>query len=142
MLVGGAKPHDVFDAGAVVPAAIEDDDLPGRRKALDVALNVYLRLFTVGRRRQRNDAKHARAHALCNRFDGSPLAGAIAPFKHKHDPPAFRFDPFLEMTKFRLQPAHFFFVLLTLELGFLVAVLSFRHRSSRCMLASSCTGLR
>src|SRR5262249_61614441 len=35
------------------------------------------------------------------------------------------------MTKFRLQPALLFFVLITLELGLLVVVLSFRHRTSR-----------
>ena len=45
MLLLGAKSHDVFDAGAVVPAAIEDDDLAGRRKLLDIALHEHLRLF-------------------------------------------------------------------------------------------------
>src|SRR5262249_23484806 len=83
------------------------------------------------RSRQSHDTKHTRAHALCDRFDGSSLAGAIAPFKHNHDPPAFRFDPFLEMTKFRLQPAQLLHVLLVLEFWFLVAVLFVRHRTSR-----------
>src|SRR5215475_12066372 len=35
-----------------------------------------------------------------------------------------------------------FFELLTLELWLLVTVLSFRHKTSRLMLAFSCTGLR
>src|SRR5262249_2001540 len=83
------------------------------------------------RSRQSHDTKHTRAHALGDRFDGSPLAGAIAPFKHNHDPPAFCFDPFLEMTKFRLQPAQLLHVLLVLEFWFLVAVLFVRHRTSR-----------
>ena len=34
VLLVGAEPHHVLDAGAVVPAAIEDDDLAGGRKVL------------------------------------------------------------------------------------------------------------
>ena len=41
-LLGGAEPHDGFDAGAVVPAAVEDDDLTRSRKVRDVALEVHL----------------------------------------------------------------------------------------------------
>src|SRR5580698_10759467 len=32
VLLGRAEPHDVLDAGAVVPAAVEADDFPGRRQ--------------------------------------------------------------------------------------------------------------
>src|SRR5262245_33017303 len=39
MLGLAAKAHDVFDAGAVVPAAVEDDDLAGGRETLHVALH-------------------------------------------------------------------------------------------------------
>ena len=39
------------------------------------------RLFALGRRRQRDDAKHARAHALGDRLDRAALAGAVAPSK-------------------------------------------------------------
>ena len=42
VLVVGAEPHDSFDAGAVVPAAVEQHDLAGRRQMLDVALEVPL----------------------------------------------------------------------------------------------------
>src|SRR5215475_14079492 len=42
----------------------------------------------------------------------------------------------------RLQPLQFLHKLLTLELGLLVVVLSFRHRTSRLMLAYFYKGLR
>ena len=61
---GRAEAHDVFDAGAVVPAAVEDHDLAAGRKVLDVALHVHLALLAVGRRRQRHDAEDARADPL------------------------------------------------------------------------------
>ena len=42
-LLLGAEPHHTLDAGAVVPAAVEDDDLAGGREVRDVALDVHLR---------------------------------------------------------------------------------------------------
>ena len=67
VLFVGAEAHDALHAGSVVPAAIEDDDLAGGREVLHVALHVHLALFAVGRRRQRDDAEDARAHALGDR---------------------------------------------------------------------------
>src|SRR4030095_3304251 len=81
VLCFGAEPHDILHAGAVVPTAVKNDDLPGRWKMLHITLDVQLRLLAVRRSRQSHDAKYPRAHALCDRFDGSPLAGAIAPFQ-------------------------------------------------------------
>ena len=43
VLLGRAEAHDVLDAGAVVPAAVEQDDLAGGGQVLDVALEVPLR---------------------------------------------------------------------------------------------------
>ena len=84
-LLFGAKTHHALDSRAVVPAAVEDDDFPGSREVRNVSLYVHLDFFAVGRRRQRNDAKHARTHALGDRFDGTALAGTIAPFEHDTD---------------------------------------------------------
>src|SRR5207342_642517 len=44
-LLPGAVAHDWLDAGAVVPAAVEDGDLLGRREVGDGALDVHLRLL-------------------------------------------------------------------------------------------------
>ena len=43
VLVVGAEAHHALDAGAVVPAAVEQDDLAGGRQVRDVALEVPLR---------------------------------------------------------------------------------------------------
>ena len=66
-LLGGAEPHDGLDAGAVVPAAVEDHDLAGGGQVRDVALDVHLRALALGRRGQRDDAEDARADALDDR---------------------------------------------------------------------------
>ena len=44
------KPHDVFDPRAVVPTAVENDDLAGRREVRHVPLHVHLGLFAIRRR--------------------------------------------------------------------------------------------
>ncbi len=77
--------HDVLDAGAVVPAAVEDDDFAGGREMLDVALGEHLRLLAVRRRGQRDDAKHARADPLGDRLDGAALSGGVAPLEDDDD---------------------------------------------------------
>ena len=68
-LLLGAEPHHPLDAGAVVPAAVEDHDLPRGGEVRDVPLDVHLRLLAFGGRRQRDDAERPRAHALGDRLD-------------------------------------------------------------------------
>jgi len=77
----GAKAHDVFDAGPVIPATVKDDDLAPCWESLDVALHEHLGLFAIRRCRQRNHAKDPRAHALGNSLDRPTLARGIAPFE-------------------------------------------------------------
>src|SRR5262245_13501751 len=81
VLVLVAKAHDIFDPGPVVPTAVEDHDFPGSGKELNIALHEHLRLLAVGRGRQSNHAKHARAHPLGQGLDGSTLTGGIAPLE-------------------------------------------------------------
>ena len=50
--VVGAEAHDPFDAGPVVPTAVEDDDLSRGGEVRDVSLHVHLRLLALGRRGQ------------------------------------------------------------------------------------------
>jgi len=45
----GDEAHRVFDAGAIVPAAIEYDDLARGGKAFDVALNEHLAFSRSGK---------------------------------------------------------------------------------------------
>src|SRR5262249_35518013 len=97
-----AKPHDVFDAGAVVPTAVEDHDLATCRELLDVALHEHLSFLTIRGGRQGHYPKHPRAHALGDRLDGPALTGGIAPLEHDDDARSRFFDPILQMAKLDL----------------------------------------
>src|SRR5262245_10437907 len=116
--------HDTFDAGAVVPAAVEDHDFAGGGEVLDETLNVQLRLLTLRWRRQRDDAKGACAYTFCYGLDGAALAGRISAFKHEDDLQPFGFHPFLQMAKLDLELPKLLVVELPLHLavGILVAL--------------------
>ena len=81
MLLLRAKAHDVFHTGPVVPTAVENQYFALGRKMLDVALQIHLVLFTVGRRRQRHDAENARADPFGQRLIVPPLPAASRPSK-------------------------------------------------------------
>src|SRR4029453_6696741 len=115
MLLGCAEAHDVLDAGAVVPAAIEDHDLAGRREVLHVALHVHLGLLPVRGRGQGEDAKDARAHACRHRLDQATLAGGIATLADDDDSLARRLAPVLQMAELDLELVELLLVLLALQ---------------------------
>src|SRR5262249_27362720 len=103
VLVIAAEAHHTLDPGAVVPAAIKDDDLPAGRKMLHVALNEHLTLLTVGRRRQGDDAEDARAHLFGERANRAALSRAIAAFEDDDDALLLLLDPLLQVAQLRLQ---------------------------------------
>jgi len=43
----GAKAHNVFDTGPVIPATTKDNDLAPSGESLDIALQKHLSLFAV-----------------------------------------------------------------------------------------------
>ena len=98
-----AEAHHALDARAVVPAAVQDHDLAGRRQVRQIALDVHLALLALGRRGQRDDAEHARAHALGDRLDGPALAGAVAALEHDADLEPLVLDPLLQLDQLDVQ---------------------------------------
>ena len=112
-----AEAHHALDAGAVVPAAVEDDDFARRRQVRDVALAVHLGLLALGRRRQRDDAEDARAHALGDGLDGAALAGAVAALEDDADLEPLVHDPLLQRHQFGVQLLQFALVGLARELA-------------------------
>ena len=120
MLLRRAEAHDVLDAGPVVPAAVEDDDLTRRREVSDIALQIQLTLLAVGRRRQRHYPEHARANPFGDSLDRAALARGVATLEDYDDPQAVVPDPVLQRAKLDLQLAQRLFVFLAL------------HRSSLC----------
>ena len=97
------KAHHAFDAGAVVPAAIEDDDFTAGRKIRNVALHEHLRLLPVRRSRKRDNSVDAWAHPLGDRLDRPALAGRIAAFEDDDDPQTFRLNPLLDIAELGLE---------------------------------------
>ena len=57
MLLRRAEAHHRFDAGAVVPGAVEGHELAGGREVRDVALEIPLAAFGLGRLGQRDVAR-------------------------------------------------------------------------------------
>ena len=114
--LGRAEAHDVFDAGAVVPAPVEDHDFAAGGKALDIALHVHLALLAVGRRRQRDDAEDARADPLGDGLDRAALARRVAPLEHDDHAFAGLLDPILQVAELDLQLVELLLILLALEL--------------------------
>src|SRR5262249_36157523 len=110
MLFFGTKTHHILDAGAVVPTAVEDDDFAGCGKMRDVALEVDLRFFAIGRCRQRNHAEYAWTDPAGDRLDGAALAGRVTPLEHDDNPQALLLDPILEPAEVNLQLAQIAFV--------------------------------
>ena len=92
-LLVGAEAHHPLDAGPVVPAAVEDHDLPAGREVRQVALHVHLGLLALGRRREGDHAEHPRADPLGDALDDPALAGGVAALEDDADLGAGRAPP-------------------------------------------------
>jgi hypothetical protein len=103
VLLLGAEAHDVLDTGAVVPAAVEQHDLPGRGQMLDVPLEVPLGALALGRLGQRHDPRDARVEVLRDPFDRAALARRVPALEDHHEPGALGPHPLLQLHQLRLQ---------------------------------------
>jgi len=103
VVVRRTEAHDALDAGPVVPGAVEHHDLAARRQMLDVALEIPLRGFALGRLLERDDAGATRIEMLHEPLDGAALAGGVAAFENQDDLLAGLLDPFLDLEQFDLQ---------------------------------------
>ena len=99
----GAKPHDPLDAGAVVPAAVEQHDFAAGRQMRDVALEIPLRALALARRRQRRDATDPRIEPLGDALDDAALAGGIPALENHHHLELVVLHPALQFHQFALQ---------------------------------------
>ena len=89
---------------------------PAGGKMPHVALHIHLRLFALGRRGQRDDAKDARADPLGDRLDDAALAGAVAALEDDADLEALVDDPKLQLDQLGVQALEFFLVGFVAEL--------------------------
>ena len=104
VLLVGAEAHHALDAGAVVPGAVEQDDLARGGKAGHVALDVELALLAVRGCRQRHVLEHARAAALGDPLDHAALAGRVAALEDHDHPRPLGHRPGLQPGQLDLEP--------------------------------------
>src|SRR5215470_6218537 len=91
-----AESHDPLDAGAVVPAAAEQDDFSAGRKMRHVALKIPLGSFALAGSRQRGDPADPRIEALRDPFDDPTLSRRVAALEDDHDLQLVVHDPVLQ----------------------------------------------
>jgi len=83
-----AKAHHPLDPGAVVPAAVKQADVPGRRQVGYVTLKVPLALLGLAGFAQRHHAALARVQAGQHGIDHAGLARGVSAFEqHQHPLP-------------------------------------------------------
>ena len=104
VLLRGAVAHDVLDAAAVVPGAVEQADLAGGGQVRDVALEVPLGALTLGGYGKCDHARDTRVEVLGDPFDRPTLAGRVTALEDDDDAGAGGPDPLLHLDQLRLQP--------------------------------------
>jgi hypothetical protein len=92
-----------LDAGAVVPAAVEEDDFPAGGKMRHVALKIPLGAFALARSRQGRDPADPRIEALRDPLDDPALSRRVAALEEDHDLELLLHDPVLQFHQLALQ---------------------------------------
>ena len=118
-LLGRAESHHVFHPGAVIPTAIEEQNLASGGEVLHIALEIPLGLLLIRGCAQRHYPATAWVEGLGYPLDRSALASGVPPFKEQDDAIAAVFDPVLHLDQLHLEPGQFFFIELAIEPGFL-----------------------
>src|SRR5262245_22687803 len=98
-----AKVHDPFDAGAIVPAAVEQNDLARGRQVRSIALEIPLRPLALVGRGEGSYSANARVKPLRDALDHPALARRVAAFEDDDNLQALRDDPILQLDQLALQ---------------------------------------
>ena len=96
---------------AVVPAAVEEDNLAGGRHLFDVSLRIQLRPLAFSWRRQRDMSEDAWANALHDAMNHSAFAGGITAFENYYNLSASGLYPVLHLDQFGLKLVELLLVL-------------------------------
>jgi hypothetical protein len=98
-----AEAHRRLDHGAVVPAAIEQHELPGGRQMGHVTLEIPLCALAIIRLGQGDHAVAAGVQLIGDRLDRAALAGRVAAFEDHQQAPAALAQPALHPGQLDLQ---------------------------------------
>ena len=110
-----AEAHDAFDAGTIVPAAVEQHDFAAAGQMGNVALEIPLAAFALGRRRQGHCAADARIEPLGDAFDHAALARSVAALEQHHHLQLVVDHPVLEPDELPLQAQEFLEVFVAID---------------------------
>jgi hypothetical protein len=102
-----AKAHQSLNPSAIIPAAVEQNDLTGARKLRDVALETPLGTLPLGRRCQYHRSTDARVKRSSHSPDRAAPARCIAALKQHDDFEFFAQHTVLELHELVLQSQHF-----------------------------------
>ena len=97
VLFRSTEAHHVLNAGAVIPAPVEDDDFTSGGQLFNVALSMELRFLPLARRGEGDHAKDARADTLHDALNHAAFAGSVSSFEKDHNAGVGRLDPVLEL---------------------------------------------
>ena len=122
------------DAGAIVPAAVEDHDLSACGQVREVSLEIHLRLLTLSRRGKGHHPEYARADPGGDGFDGSAFASSVPALKDDADFLPLVPDPLLKLDQFHMQLAQMLFIGPELELGLAIPVGTAALAASWCFI--------
>ena len=106
----GAKSEHLFHNTPIVPTAVKKHDFSGRGQVVDVALEIPLRRFLVGRFGKGDKPRAAWVKVFAETLDNATFSGCITTFKHQGDAGAAGFCPDLKFGQFDLQLFELFFI--------------------------------
>jgi len=115
VLFGRAVAHDLLHPGAVVPAAVHQQQFAGRRQVRDVALEVPLGGFAVTGLGQGQHLALAWVDVAADGVDAAALAGGVAALEDHHQALAGAGQPACHRHQLQLQWFQPGFIVLALE---------------------------
>src|SRR5262249_49431734 len=115
MLLLAHEPHDVFDTGPVVPAAVEDDDFAAGGEKIGITVHQHFRFLTSRRGGEGDHPEYARAHPLGECLDGAALAGGVASLEYDDDARLALPHPILQVAQLDLELAQLLLIILALH---------------------------
>src|SRR6516162_3635938 len=110
-----AEAHDALNAGAVVPAPVEENDLTGRGQFRHISLKIPLPALPLGRSGEGDDAADAGVQRICNALDDATLARCIPPLEEGAHLETVVPHIFLQLNQFDLEVYEFFDVVVILR---------------------------
>src|SRR6516162_8367032 len=109
-----AKAHDALNAGAVVPAPVEQNDLTGRGQFRHISLEIPLPALPLGRSGGRRRGTRG-VQRICNALDDATLARCIPPLEDDAHLEMVVSHILLQFDQFDLEVYKFFHVVVILR---------------------------